>query len=70
IYNKIVELAEEDRRSITQETIILLEKALEMEKQNKKHRKKLLNKIINETKSDNLDNVPNPVPLIREDRQR
>ncbi|MFW6308637.1 MAG: hypothetical protein ACOC1S_01325 [bacterium] len=70
IYNKIVELAKEDRRSITQETIILLEKALEMEKQNKKHRKKLLNKIINETKSDNLDNVPDPVPLIREDRQR
>ncbi|ACL68794.1 hypothetical protein [Halothermothrix orenii] len=70
IYNKIVELAEEDRRSITQETIILLEKALEMEKQNKKHRKKLLNKIINETKSDNFDNVPDPVPLIREDRQR
>ncbi|MFW5984739.1 MAG: FitA-like ribbon-helix-helix domain-containing protein, partial [Halanaerobiaceae bacterium] len=27
IYNKIVELAKEDRRSITQETIILLEKA-------------------------------------------
>lgn len=70
IYNKIVELAEEDRRSITQETIILLEKALDMEKQNKKHRKKLLTKIINETKSDNFDNVPDPVPLIREDRQR
>ena len=50
IYNKIVELAEEDRRSITQKTIILLEKTLEMKKQNKKHRKKLLNKIIDETK--------------------
>ena len=70
IYNKIVELAEEDRRSITQETIILLEKALEMEKQNKKHRKKLLNQIINETKSDDFDKVPDPVPLIREDRNR
>ena len=70
IYNKIVELAEEDRRSITQETIILLEKALEMEKQNKKHRKKLLNKIIDETQTDRFDEVPDPVPLIREDRNR
>ncbi|MCF8009354.1 MAG: hypothetical protein K9K32_06275 [Halanaerobiales bacterium] len=70
LYNKIVELAEEDRRSITQETIILLEKALEMEKKHKKNRKKLLNQIINETKSDNFDNVPDPVPLIREDRNR
>ena len=70
IYNKIVELAEEDRRSITQETIILLEKALEMEKQNKKHRKKLLNKIIDETQTDSFDEVPDPVPLIREDRNR
>lgn len=70
IYNKIVELAEEDRRSITQETIILLEKALDMEKQNKKQRKKLLNQIINETKSNNFDEIPDPVPLIREDRYR
>ncbi|HKL42511.1 MAG TPA: hypothetical protein VJ962_08030 [Clostridia bacterium] len=70
IYNKIVELAEEDRRSITQETIILLEKALEMEKQSKKQRKKLLNQIINETKSNSFDEIPDPVPLIREDRYR
>jgi len=70
IYNKIVELAETDRRSITQETIILLEKALKIEKQNKEYRKKLLDQIINETESENLSNVPDPVPLIREDRNR
>jgi len=70
IYNKIVELAETDRRSITQETIILLEKALKIEKQNKEYRKKLLDQIINETESENLSNVPDPVPLIREDRNK
>ncbi len=70
IYNKIVELAEADRRSITQETIILLEKALEIEKQNKEYRKKLLEQIIDETNSENLSDVPDPVLLIREDRNR
>ena len=71
IYEQIVELAEQDRRSITQETIILLEKALEIEKQNKSNRKKLLDHIVAETQSENSsDDIPDPVPLIREDRKR
>ena len=70
IYEQIVDLAEAERRSITQETIILLEKALEIEKQNKNQRKKLLDHIINETKSDNNEDIPDPVKLIREDRNR
>jgi len=70
IYQQIVELAETERRSITQETIILLEKALEIEKQNKYQRKKLLENIVKETESEyNLD-LPDPVKLIREDRDR
>ena len=70
IYEQIVDLAEAERRSITQETIVLLEKALEIEKQNKNQRKKLLDHIVNETKSDNNENIPDPVKLIREDRNR
>jgi len=70
IYEQIVDLAEAERRSITQETIILLEKALEIEKQNKNQRKKLLDHIVNETKSDNNEDIPDPVKLIREDRNR
>ena len=71
IYEQIVELAEKDRRSITQETIVLLEKALEIEKHNKNNRKKLLNHIVKETQSENnSDDIPDPVPLIREDRER
>jgi len=70
IYEQIVDLAEAERRSITQETIILLEKALEIEKQNKNQRKKLLDHIVNETKSENNEDIPDPVKLIREDRNR
>lgn len=70
IYQQIVELAEIERRSITQETIILLEKALEIEKQNKYQRKELLKHIAKETKSEYNTDLPDPVKLIREDRDR
>lgn len=68
IYQKIVQLADAERRSITQETIVLLEKALEIEKQNKERRKVLFNSILNETNQ--TPDVLDPVPLIREDRER
>jgi hypothetical protein len=69
IYEQIVELAEEERRSITQETIILLETALKIKKQNKTSRRQLLNHL---TEEDNFEDeeIPDPVPLIREDRRR
>lgn len=71
IYQKIVQLAEAERRSITQETIVLLEKALEIENQNKDRRKVLFNNILNQTNTNKLSqNVLDPVPLIREDRER
>lgn len=71
IYQKIVQLAKAERRSITQETIILLEKALEIEKQNKEHKRVLLNNILEETNNENQTQTAlDPVPLIREDRER
>ncbi|RJX25595.1 MAG: hypothetical protein C4554_07005 [Dethiobacter sp.] len=70
IYRKIVELAEAERRSIAQETIILLEKALQIKAQDKKRRKQLLTHIMQEDRPSNKTNIPDPVPLIREDRQR
>ena len=68
IYQQIVDLAKAERRSITQQTIVLLEKALEIEKQNKNQRKKLLDQIENETKSENNEDIPDPVKHVREDR--
>lgn len=71
LYQEIVQLAEADRRSITQETIILLEKALKIEKQNKKRRQQLFNNIIQDTNNKPNDkDILDPVPLIREDRER
>ncbi|MEW5920346.1 MAG: hypothetical protein AB1796_05195 [Bacillota bacterium] len=42
IYQKIVELAKAERSSIAQQTIVLLEKALQIVNQEKKRREQLL----------------------------
>lgn len=70
LYQEIVQLAKAERRSITQETIILLEKALKMEKQNKERRQKLFDTIIQDTNNNPSKDILDPVPLIREDRDR
>lgn len=72
IYQQIVQLAEAERRSIAQETIILLEKALKLEKSNKKRRRLLFDHIIQETENESYKNTLDidPVKLIREDRER
>jgi len=68
LYEKICALAKKERRSITQQTIILLEKALEMENQRKTNRQILLDQIIQETQT--KYNFSDPVRLIREDREK
>ncbi|MCD5406460.1 MAG: hypothetical protein LRZ99_02070, partial [Desulfotomaculum sp.] len=58
IYQQIVQLANIERRSITQETIILLESALEIKNHGKKRRKQLLDCIVQETGSACSKRVP------------
>ena len=70
IYKRIVKLAELERRSIAQETLLLLESALDMDNSNKLHREKLIDCILHENESIYSGDVPDPVPLIREDRER
>lgn len=71
LYQEIVQLAEADSRSINQETIVLLEKALNIEKENKKRRQQLLKKIQEETSQEQIDEeILDPVKLVREDRER
>ena len=69
LYQKIVERARAERRSIAQETICLLNKALEMEEQGKEHRQKIIDKILSEPPLQNGVEIPDPVLLIREDRE-
>ncbi len=70
IYQQIVQRADTERRSITQETIVLLEKALQIEKQNKERRKQLFNRILQETNNKQNENILDPVQLVREIREK
>lgn len=69
LYKKLAEIAEEDNRSIAQETIALLKKALSYTKSKQARRKRILNKIYNNP-IPNIDTFPAPAALIREDRER
>ena len=68
VYIQLNYLADKEHRSLAQETIVLLKEGMITKLGNKERRKKLLDKI-------NLLNIdgskfPDPVALIREDRDR
>ena len=69
LYEKLSQVAEADHRSIAQETIILLKKALNLTDERKARRKRVLEEI-KERKIPNSDKFPDPAELIREDRNR
>lgn len=68
IYQKIVERAKAKRRSIAQETVILLQKALQMEERAKELRCQLICRLLQDPFTQ--DDIPDPVLLVREDRER
>ncbi len=68
VYVQMKYLAEKEHRSLAQETIVLLKEGISAKLGNKERRRKLLEKM-----SDlNIDGkrYPDPVVLIREDRER
>jgi len=68
VYIRLSMLAEEENRSITQQTIVLLKESLGLHKNNKLRRKALIKSIADKNYPDskNLDIVE----MIREDRGR
>jgi plasmid stability protein len=70
VYRKLREQAALEHRSIARETIVLLEKALEMETRKKIKRKQLLAKILRTAPLIDPQKIPDPVELLRQDRSR
>ena len=69
LYRRLAERASAEHRSITQETVVLLEKALNMETKNKTARRQLIDRLLKCPPADPRK-VPDPVALLREDRDR
>ncbi len=68
LYETLSRVAREDNRSISQETIVLLRTALNL-KQERVLRRKVVMENMEEVDIDSSD-WPDPVDLIREDRDR
>ena len=69
LYEMLSKIAEQDNRSITQETIVLLKKALNYKENRIARRKRILSEIRDDIIKDS-DKFPDPAVLIREDRER
>lgn len=71
IYHLLQEKANKEHRSLAQEAVITLAKGLETTASHKERRKKLLQTIVDHPCSSNKTGHDiDPVPLIREDRER
>lgn len=68
VYIRLSAVAQEENRSLAQQTIVLLKESLGLHNNNKLRRKSVLTKIQEKGYKD-IDDI-NPVDLIREDRDR
>jgi len=69
LYKKLADTAERDNRSIAQETVALLKKALGDNEDRVMRRKRVLEQIASNA-LEGADSLPDPADLIREDRDR
>ncbi len=69
LYEKLSKVAAAENRSIAQETVVLLKKALDFNEERLAKRRQVLEEIRNR-RLPNVDSFPDPVDLIREERER
>jgi hypothetical protein len=69
LYEKLSQVAEAEHRSIAQQTVVLLKKALDFKEERVARRKRVLEEI-KKKRLPNVDTFPDPVDLVREDRER
>ena len=67
VYARLRALAETENRSLSQEAIVLLKRAVELEGSNRERRRRIV-RALKENRP--LRGVPGPEELIREDRER
>lgn len=69
LYKTLADIAEQENRSIAQETIVLLQRALNYKESRQSRRKRILTEIHSNPIKD-VQAFPDPAALIREDRER
>lgn len=72
LYRALEERAKEERRSISQQTIVLLSNELGSPQDNHERRKRVLQRLddLHQKNAMELNKLSDPVVLIREDRER
>lgn len=70
IYRKLADEAEREHRSLAQQAVAVLARGLGIHEDHKERRRRLFKKMEENPIQWKGDNIPDPVDLIREDRDR
>lgn len=69
VYGALLEASRQEHRSLAQQTLVTLERGLGLAEAPMKRRQRVL-RTIRETALEGSERLPNPVELVREDRDR
>ena len=69
LYGSLCEASKQEHRSLAQQTIVTLERGLGFEEDPVQRRGRLIRQISEQTRAE-LPQLPDPVDLVREDRER
>ena len=69
VYGALTEASKQEHRSLTQQTLVTLERGLGFAEEPMKRRQRVIQEIA-ETSPAGVDGMPDPVELVREDRGR
>lgn len=69
VYDALVDGARKEHRSIAQQALVTLERGLGMEEDRKQRRRRILDSV-SQCNIEGAEELPDPVTLVREDRER
>ena len=70
IYRKLQGAAEKEHRSLAQQAVVTLSKGLDLTENPRDRRRRLIQSIVEHPAVEDGSSLPDPVELIREDRDR
>lgn len=70
IYRKLAEKAKQEHRSLAQQAVVELAYSLNVQLDNRERKRRILAELADLRQSINVENLPDPTQLIREDRDR
>lgn len=70
VYEALTEASKQARRSLTQQTLVTLERGLGLDEAPQQRRRRIISAVRNQAPIAQAEDLPSPEALVREDRDR